>query len=195
MSRNLQPSRHPLRLKDYDYTRYGAYFVTVCTYRKLLLFGSVCDSVISLTPLGRLVHQTWGALPQMCTGVQLDRFLVMPNHLHGILLIGETSVEESPGSPGRPQGSAPTSLPAAVGRFKSLTVVRAIKEEVIAPGTNCSGRVWQRSYYDHVIRNDGSLDRIREYIVNNPAQWSLDRENPSLVPPSRNAAGREDWMV
>ena len=192
------PKRRRQRLRGYDYSRPGAYFVTICTYNRVSLFGDVCDSIVRLNTIGQIVCRTWAEMSAHYPGIQLDQFIVMPNHLHGILFATHPEPAIGDSLDGQTQGSAPTSLPDTMRRFKTLSTSRIRRAN---PESHCPSvvhPVWQRSYYEHVIRNDESLSRIREYIVNNPAQWSLDRENPDAasVAVQNNGKGYgEKWMV
>ncbi|MBI3800669.1 MAG: hypothetical protein HY268_27290 [Deltaproteobacteria bacterium] len=247
--------RRSIRLKGYDYAQAGAYFVTICAYRRECLFGQVENGVVVLSQYGRLVEQCWQVLPRDFPRVELDAFVIMPNHLHGIIVLtgcltagrGEafaqrfqeesrsTSANASPlrlahgtqpGSlaaivqnfqeesrstpanalplrsahgtqPGslaaivqnfqeQPRstpanalplrsahGTQPGSLAAIVQNFKSVST-RKINRMRATPGMP----VWQGNYHEHIIRDEAELSCIREYIVNNPLQWALDRENP-----------------
>jgi len=179
--------RRSIRLKGYDYTRAGAYFVTICTKDRACLFGDVADGVMRLNQMGHIVRKCWLAIPDHVPHVLLDEFVVMPNHVHGIVVIVSTdtvgathasppqhaSPLQNDDTPTRPRGPQRQSVASIVGSFKSAATKR-INEQRGTPGTP----VWQRDYFEHIIRNDESLNRIREYILNNPLQWALDRENP-----------------
>jgi REP element-mobilizing transposase RayT len=173
--------RRSIRLKGYDYTRAGAYFVTICTKDRACLFGDVSDGVTRLNQMGHIVRQCWLAIPDHFPHVLLDEFVVMPNHVHGIIVIMATHIVgathasplQNDDTPTRPRGPQPRSVASIVGSFKSAATKR-INEHRGTPGAP----VWQRDYFEHIIRNDESLNRIREYILNNPLQWALDRENP-----------------
>jgi REP element-mobilizing transposase RayT len=178
-------------LPGYDYAQAGAYFVTICAYQRMCLFGEVVNDHIQLNDTGRFVEQCWKILPRDFPHVELDVFVVMPNHLHGIILLvgGHTAgrgeafarmhrqqphIIPANASPLRSaHGTQPGSLAAIVQNFKSVST-RKINRTRATPGTP----VWQRNYYEHVIRDESTLRLIREYIVNNPLQWALDRENP-----------------
>jgi len=161
--------RRSLRLKDYDYAQAGAYFVTVCIQNRLCLFGGIVDGEMRLNDAGRMVRSMWEALPNWFPGMELDAFVVMPNHVHGIAtLVGAgLALPEEKGA----ASSAPT-LGDSVRAFKSLSAIRVNRLLMRA------GSLWQRNYYEHVIRSDREMDRIREYIATNPCKWALDRENP-----------------
>jgi putative transposase len=158
-----RPQRRSLRLPDFDYSSEGLYFVTICSRDRVCLFGDVVGDAIRLNALGRIAAAEWLAIPHRWTGVTLDEFVVMPNHLHGILWLTRA-------------GQAPP-LQTVVGSFKSGVSRRA-------------GRpVWQRSFHDRVIRNEAELVAYRDYIAANPVNWALDRENPRSAP-RRGAAPR-----
>ena len=164
-------SRRSIRLKNYDYSQAGAYFVTVCTHARACVFGDVVDGAMVLNDAGKVAAQCWQAIPEHFPHVALDVFVVMPNHVHGILFI-----HDAPESVG-----ANNYLPSPRGTSKTVgAVVRGFKIGV-TKWMRChtaARDVWQRNYYEHVIRNEASLLQIREYINNNPLQWALDCENP-----------------
>ena len=151
--------RQSTRLRGYD-RQGGAYFVTLCTERRRLLFGDVSNAEVQLNAIGQLVSSTWSALPDHYVGVGLDAFVVMPNHLHGLVVLSADAV---------------ISLPEVVHRFKSLTATRW--RQMCRPAEE--SRLWQRNYYDHVVRNEIDLARIRQYIAENPARWAEDPEHPA----------------
>ena len=166
--------RQSLRLRNYQYSREGAYFITACTFRRELLFGEVIDAQTQLNDLGLIVAEEWLRSSQVRIEVQLDAWIVMPNHIHGIVILtGERKGTEVPVAPGGPHAR---SLGALMAGFKS-SVTKRINSFRGTPGA----AVWQRSYYDHVIRNESSLNRIRQYIAENPVRWPEDPENPFVV--------------
>ncbi|MCZ7542020.1 MAG: transposase [Anaerolineae bacterium] len=167
--------RRSIRLQGYDYAQEGAYFVTICTHHRTCLFGEVVDSAMQLSGFGEIVQDCWFDIPAHFPYVELDAFVVMPNHVHGVIVIvdeeGRGKVCTAPTSGfGR---SVAGSLSAIVGSFKSA-VTKQINEIRKTPRMT----IWQRGYYDHVIRDEEDLNRIRQYIVDNPAHWELDSENP-----------------
>jgi len=176
--------RRSIRLKGYDYSRPGAYFITICTQDRACLFGEVVDGEMRLNDAGQMVQDVWDELPAFYPGVQTDAFIVMPNHIHGIIILvgADPCVCPNTGQTiGQPQGVAPTrlSLPDVVHRFKTMTTKRYIDGVKKFGWTPFRRRLWQRNYYEHIIRNDHALQRIREYIWTNPLRWHLDRENPN----------------
>ena len=165
---HLKPylSYKSLRLRGYDYSRTGAYFVTMCTQNRANLFGKIVKNEMRLNVYGRMVQEVWNGLPWHYPHVVLDAFVIMPNHIHGIVVL----------SVGAGLKPAPTrhSLPEIVRAFKTFSA-RQINESRHTPGTP----VWQRNYYEHIIRNQAALNRIRQYIIDNPGHWEKDRENPT----------------
>lgn len=153
------------RLTTFDYTQPGAYFVTLCAFEKEHLFGTVLQGEMQASRLGELVEMCWKETPERFSHVELDDFVLMPNHFHGIIVLGN-----GPSKPEGTSGVSPGSLSAVVRSFKgaSTKLIRAVRPERTAP-------VWQRNYYDHIVRNEVDLDRIRTYMRNNPANWALDR--------------------
>lgn len=170
--------RRSIRLKGYNYTQTGAYFVTICTRNRECLFGDVLNGQMRLNDAGKMAEQCWRAIPEHFPHVVLDAFVVMPNHVHGILCIHDTRVGANNYSP------LPPVMPLGVPHGTSKTVgsvVRGFKIGVTKwmRSHTATHDVWQRNYHEHIIRDEHSLARIREYIVDNPTQWALDRENPA----------------
>jgi REP element-mobilizing transposase RayT len=189
--------RRSIRLQGYDYSQAGAYFVTVYAESRECLFGKIVNGEMRLNDAGRLVQDVWGNLPNHYAGVDLDAFVVMPNHIHGIVMIVGAGPRACPHT-GQPQGVAPTlSLPDTVHRCKTLTTNRYMDGVKQHGWPLFPRRVWQRNYYEHIIRNDESLNRIREYILNNPVQWEMDRENPTLVSavPEPSSPKDDPWHI
>jgi REP element-mobilizing transposase RayT len=166
--------RRSLRLTGYDYSSSGAYFVTVCTADRRPLLGRIVDGEMQLNEYGRIVSQTWEWLAAHYDYVDLDAYVVMPNHLHGVLILSDDCRGRSRTPPTIIVPRKP--LGRLVGAFKTVSA-KQMNQLRGTPGAD----LWQRNYYEHIIRSDAELDRIREYIVNNPAQWSLDHENPEVV--------------
>jgi len=184
------PQRHhrrSIRLRGYDYTRPGAYFVTIVTRRRECLLGEIVDGKMVLSEYGRIVAEEWERTALVRPYVRLDEFVVMPNHIHGIIwIVGDDAVGATrpvgatrrvapTGSTtgGRPTGPRAGSLGAIIAQFKSAAAKR-INQIRGTPGVP----VWQRNYYEHIVRNERALNAIRQYIRNNPARWTDDRENP-----------------
>jgi REP-associated tyrosine transposase len=174
-----QRQRRSIRLKEYDYSQEGAYFVTICTHKKMSIFENEHISAI--------VEKCWLDIPVHFPAVQLDEWVIMPNHMHGIIIINDkckatkyytNSVYnvrrgDPMGRPYiRPPGPAPDSVGTIIGQFKSV-VTKRINKLLGMPGA----RVWQRNYYEHVIRNEDDLNDIRQYILDNPVKWDIDENN------------------
>ncbi|MEO8608624.1 MAG: transposase [Chloroflexota bacterium] len=155
------PSRI-LRLKGYDYAQSGAYFVTVCIQNQVCLLGEVVDGRIHPNDAGLMIDDWWTKLPDKFPKIEIDASVVMPNHFHGIVMLSENWAAKT------------TSLPDIMKWFKTMTTnhyIRAVKQQ---DWESFDGQFWQRSYHDHIIRNEPDLNRIREYIENNPARWEAD---------------------
>ena len=161
------------RAPGYDYGLPGWYFLTICTHHRRSLFGEIHNAEMYVNALGRIVEDEWQRTAEIRQDVTLDAYIIMPNHIHGIVVI---TVDE-----GRrcsenyvPQCVSPSrSVGAVVRGFKAASSRRINALE------HAEGRqVWQRNYYDHIIRNEADLERIRSYIETNPGNWSLDREHP-----------------
>jgi putative transposase len=170
MASNSPPHRRSPRLKNYDYAQSGAYFVTICTLHRQALFGGIKDSAMNLNVHGEVVRACWDDLPTHYPNVELDEFIIMPNHVHGIILLTEAVQEGLKPSPTNP---IPYGLPEIVRGFKTFSA-RNINFARNTRGT----KVWQRSYHDRLIHNETMLNRIRLYIQTNPAQWDDDEDNP-----------------
>ena len=165
-----------IRLKGYDYAQAGAYFVTICTHRRDCLLGEIVDEEMMLSSYGKVVKTCFEEIPQHFAHTEVDAFVVMPNHLHGIIVVSDRhQVEAQHAAPLREavNGPLPGSLSTIVRSFKSASTKR-INELRGMAGT----LFWQRNYYEHVIRSDRDLERIQEYIDTNPLKWALDWENP-----------------
>lgn len=168
--------RRSVRLKSYDYSQQGAYYVTICTFQRICLFGEIENSETRLNQIGLIVQREWLRSAQIRSNLSLDEFIIMPNHLHGIIMIESDGV--SPTTPRKPGLVRPAnSLSTIIWGFKSTVTkqVNWLRNSPDAP-------VWQRNYYEHVIRDEKDLERIREYIANNPARWAEDQENPDYNP-------------
>jgi putative transposase len=169
--------RRSIRLEGYDYSQAGAYFVTVCVKDHACLFGDVEQGEMILNEYGHVVTKCWYDLTNHYAGITLDAFIVMPNHIHCIIVINNdvgAGLNINVGAGFKP---APTDkrhgLSEIVRAFKTFSS-RYINQIRNTPGIP----VWQRNYYEHVIRTEKEFNQIREYIVNNPIQWELDTENP-----------------
>lgn len=196
--------RKSIRLRDFDYSTEGAYFVTMCTRNRECWFGEVVDGEMVLNQYGEIVRDEWLKSATIRQEIELDEFVIMPNHFHGIVFIGRSDqpvalhskadfgdlhvrepylkpgIDGTTGAGDRPvaptvasTGPRRKSIGSLVGGFKASATKR-INEIRQTPGVP----VWQRNYFEHAIRNDADLDRIREYIQDNPRRWAEDDENP-----------------
>ena len=163
----LHHRRRTIRLAGYDYTHPGAYFLTIDTWQYECLFGEIVNSMMILNEMGELVSEEWLKTPEIRREIQLDVFQIMPNHLHGIIIINDVGAH---GRAPLPNGSQPIRQPHSLGSFvagfKSVTTKR-INIFRDTPGAP----VWQRNYYEHVIRSEDELEHIRQYILANPLNW------------------------
>ncbi len=166
-SRHSLPKRRSLRLQGYDYRNSGVYFVTICTAEKRPLFGTVRQGAVHLNELGQLADRCWKQIERIRSGIELDAYIVMPNHIHGILLLSAEAAAANASAAAR--GPTAGSLGAVLAQYKSTVT----KRSRFTPSP-LTGPIWQRNYYDHIIRSASSLDRIRQYIVENPARWMDD---------------------
>lgn len=185
--------RRSIRLPNYDYSQPGAYYVTIITWHRECIFGEVVDGEMMLNNAGEIVYWEWLELPKRLRFIELGAFVVMPNHLHGILIfhanVGATrkgltntlsgdvslppvNIEGIDGSP-LPRGPKPASLGAILAQFKS----RATKRLWKIPSSKGTP-IWQRNYYEHIIRDENDLQNKTDYIEANPMLWDEDDENP-----------------
>jgi putative transposase len=171
----FNPNRHhrrSIRLDGYDYRRPGAYFTTICTHEREPVLAEIHSGTIRLSKTGQVVVCCWLALPRFFPNVELDSWVLMPDHIHGVILLfngsnasGADHVIANP-SP-RPNGTAPSSVPAIIQNFKSVST-RKTNQLLSTSGA----RLWQRNYFERIIRTDRELDSIRRYIDENSARWA-----------------------
>ncbi len=165
---------HPPRLSSYDYSAPGAYFVTINTHGRANLFGKVIDGKMRLNNWGMIVQEEWWRTPALRPEVSLDQFVLMPNHLHGIVIINWSHSYLAPASE-TDLGARLTRLPRTLGSiiagFKSASTKRI---RLLSERTEL--RIWQSRFYEHVIRTEQSLRQIRQYIVDNPARWEARQQ-------------------
>ena len=192
--------RRSIRLRGYDYTQQGAYFVTIVTQARECLFGEIALGEMQWNEHGKRVVECWEQLPRHFRHIEVDTFVLMPNHLHGILVFAWDAIDSRRGealagadaspepivtanaSP-LPRGTRARSLNAVIQNFKSVSTrkLNLLRDRQGA-------KIWQRNYYEHIIRNDHELERIRADIFNNPAAWSDDDENPARGKINRRAS-------
>jgi putative transposase len=164
-------SRRSIRLKGYDYSANGAYFITICVHHRECLLGEIHDGEMILNYYGAIVKDIWGSLPDRVSDIELDEYVIMPNHFHAII-----SIDKSPESTeihkdlnvDDIKARRKMILPKVVGRFKMLTA------KTINQSREIEGAFWQRNYYERVIRSEEDCQIIRQYIINNPVQWEMD---------------------
>ena len=175
--------RRSIRLQEWDYSSPGAYFVTICTYHRECLFGEVADSEMRLSELGQIVNDEWSRTPEVRPYVDLDLFVVMPNHVHVLFWIVDhlTDASDRRGvSLYAPTDELPRSFRSP---SKSVgAIVRGYKgaatKQINTLRSTSDARVWQRSFHDHIVRTESDLNRIRRYVAENPRKWHLDSDNP-----------------
>jgi putative transposase len=210
---NKKHHRRSIRLKGYDYSLTGVYFVTICSQNRDCLFGDIQNGKMVLNNTGRIVFDEWMKTPLLRPNVELDEFVVMPNHVHGIIMITEShrrgvsqyppdKFVQTPGgvsqyppdkfvqTPGGVSQYAPTNtaplrspsqtLGAIIRGYKSAVKTRINNRQIIP-----ISKIWQRNYWEHIIRNESEMLRIREYIRKNPKKWNID----SLYMPSISVPG------
>ncbi|MDI6783794.1 MAG: transposase [bacterium] len=196
MSKGLQkPQRRSIRLFGRDYSQSGAYFITICVDKHKCLFGQVFNETMQLNSIGKVIQQVWNDLPIRFPLISLDAFTIMPNHFHGIIVINDTSdvgaelaLPEYTNKTSGAASSAPT-LGDIVRAFKSISGIQVNKL------LNRTGPLWQRNYFEHIIRNGNEHNHIREYIETNPILWEIDRENPSVNLVQLSTIKRHPWLV
>ena len=185
--------RRSIRLQGYDYTRQGAYFVTICTRNRACLLGDIVEGRMHLSEAGRLAQVAWEDLPHHYPHVQIDVWVIMPNHIHGIVILTEAQATDDDmrvGADPKTDVGAISKINVGAGLKPAPThhglseIVRAFKtfsaRRINALHNTVGTPFWQRNYYEHIIRNQSALDRIRQYIADNPARWSEDLENPAV---------------
>jgi putative transposase len=158
------PQRKLQRLKDYDYSQNNAYFITICTQNRLPLFGKIENNNLILNKAGLMVLNKFEEISECYPHVITDKYIVMPNHVHAIIVIQKS---------GTAQGPFPT-LSEYIKRFKSLTTTRYIENVKKGEFPPFDKKIWQKSYHDHIIRNELEYQKIWEYIDTNPLKWELD---------------------
>lgn len=192
--------RKSIRLKGYDYSQAGAYFITICCRERKCFFGNIENHKIILNEFGNVAYNEWNKLPERFKNVELDVFQIMPNHMHAILVlvVGATlavahdnnnAVDDitniNTGAINRARvNRAPTTtttitVGGIIGAYKSLVANKCLEiykqQWTEVNGAPTMGKLWQRNYYEHIIRNEQSYQTISNYIINNPAKWNDDK--------------------
>jgi putative transposase len=182
--------RRSIRLQGYDYASPGAYFVTICTHQRQCLFGVVVGGELRLNEFGQIAQSHWLRLPNYHSHLRLDEFVVMPNHVHEILVLADSPVgagfdvnltvttDKSLAKPAPTHASQQTKhhgIPEIIRGFKTFSA-RYINQNRKTKGVP----VWQRNYYEHIVRDEASLQHLRQYIQNNPLSWQQDQLHPDV---------------
>ncbi len=170
--------RRSIRLREYDYSQAGAYYVTIDVQNRECLFGEIVNYEMVLNEAGKMIVEQWIALLERFPNIELDVYQIMPNHFHGIIVI----IEDVDFQIDVAKIKKPT-LGDIIGAFKSITTHEYIKGVDNKNWHQFYKRLWQRNYYEHVIRDEADLNRIRDYIQSNPANWDEDEENPNFIKP------------
>jgi len=184
--------RRSIRLAGYDYSSSGVYFVTICAFRRMMLFGEIRDAKMIPHAVGALVVAAWYELPNRFPTVTLDAFALMPNHLHGIIALHKKNRAEASGTSAEADSAPPNSNPTptlahVVRTFKSLAYA-AVRRRL-----RRTSPMWQRNYYEHIIRPGNDLTAIQRYVWENPSRWQFDRENPQAILQANPAL--EPWQI
>lgn len=218
----LKFHRRSIRLKGYDYSQTGAYFVTICTHNRECLFGEILDGEMQLNDLGRIITEEWSRSPQIRKEIELPEWVVMPNHLHGIVVIkdgvgadglvgthgsapsADDSVGATDGSPLpqtepiQPHGPTKHSLGSFIAGFRSSATKRINIQREMQGAPVCQrnyGACPERSRRKHIVRNEREWNAIAEYIRNNPLRWSLDLDNPMGFSHRAQPECAEDYWI
>ena len=216
MIKSTENRRRSLRFQGWDYSREGVYFLTVCTQNKEHLFGEIVDGSMHPHASGEMVLQTWEELPRRFPVLELDARVLMPNHFHAIVVLcrGESCIRPASADPQniiysderyqpekgehkvrpyekRPWGTASESIGRIVQAFKSLTTYQYIQGIKASGWLPFKGKLWQRNYYERIVRDEEEWERISEYIAANPINWALDRENRDAI----KTKPAEPWQV
>src|SRR3989304_7423555 len=166
------------RLKEWDYSTNGYYFVTICTKNQECVFGRIADGKMVLTRIGNIVKRYWLEVPEHFQNVKLDEFVIMPNHIHGIVIIENQHCRDA-------INVVSTRAPNPILSENSLSnIIRWYKGRCTFEVNKIQNTIhfaWQPRFYDHIIRNEKLLQKIREYIHNNPLKWDIDENNPDFL--------------
>jgi putative transposase len=178
----LPPDRRSIRLKSYDYSLPGAYFVTMCTEKRKCTLGEIVDRKFEPSRAGRIVKESWFELPYHYAGLELDAFVVMPNHVHAVIILQDPFLPAVLRSPIHTVGAGLKPAPSPHRRRTLSEVVRAFKTfsaRHINKAQRTPGRAfWQRGYFEQIVKGEKALFEIRGYIANNPGNWDADTDNP-----------------
>ena len=184
--------RRSVRLRGYDYAKEGMYFVTICCKEKIHFFGEVKNEKMELNEFGNIAHQLWENLPERWPHIILGAFQIMPNHMHGVLLIQRPTTNEDTTTLNRSNLYAPSSLPdekpfskfqwatrpylgQIIGAYKSMVSTECLKSHKEKTPENWLDKIWQRSFDERIIRSEEAFEKITNYIIKNPAKWKEDK--------------------
>lgn len=180
--------RRSIRLKGYNYSQAGLYFITICCQNRICRFGNVVDGEMMLNEFGIVAYNEWVKLSERFSNFELDVFQIMPNHMHGIILLNDISVgagvnpaqndlytqnDGKTNDNNRTTARVAPTVSNIVGAYKSLVANGCL--DIFKSQNETMGKLWQRNYYEHIIRNEQSYQTIAEYIINNPAKWADDK--------------------
>ena len=169
--------RRSIRLKHYNYSQSGAYFITICIQKRLCLFGHIVNDFMILSEAGKMISEQWEKLTSRFNEILLDEYIIMPNHFHGIVMIENQKEDRFSRAAyiNRAIRSPYNSILSGMIRiFKSITThhyIHGVKNNNWRP---FDGKLWQRNYHEHIIRNEMAFQKIREYTKNNPYTWKKD---------------------
>jgi len=190
--------RKSIRLRGYDYSQTGMYFVTICTQNRVHLFGEIVDDEMILNDAGNMVSKIWNGIPNDFNHIQLHEFIIMPNHIHGIIeiTVGADSIS-APMDSGAEMDSAPTlgTIMQSFKRYTTIQYIQMVKQNILPPFDK---RVWQRNYWEHIVRNKNEYQRIAQYILDNPQKWGMDKLNGGIgnqVMELSVSYNHEAWMI
>jgi REP element-mobilizing transposase RayT len=175
-NQNIQ-NRKAMRLKNYDYNQSGAYFITICIQQRECLLGNITNGMLQLNEYGEIVNKIWSELPKYFQSIDIDAAVIMPNHFHGIVINCDRNISTQNSTAYIQESSLfyqrKTKLGKIIAYFKYQTT-KLINQKRTMEGV----RVWQRNYYDHIIRSQESLEILRKYIIENPLHWTTDQLHP-----------------
>jgi len=212
---NGLPQRKSIRLKGYDYSQAGLYFITICTQNRKHLFGNIKNGKMILNNAGKMITKLWFDMINDFPKIKLHEFTIMPNHIHGIIQIvpadsisartdsisarnADSIRAEMDSAPTGGHTDNRTDIPGIIQSFKRHTTIeyiKMVKQNILPPFNK---RIWQRNYWEHIVRNENEYMRITQYIIDNPKKWENDKLNNgkgNIVMESPTEYGYEKWMI
>ncbi|MGM9475421.1 transposase [Pedobacter sp. GSP4] len=173
--------RRSIRLKSYDYSKTGAYFITICCEDRLHRFGNVSDGEMILNEFGAIAYNEWINLTDRFSNFELDVFQIMPNHMHGIIVLSDIettvgatlAVAQEEDTVNRATARVAPTISDIVGAYKSIVSNACL--QLCKSQNKTMGKLWQRNYYEHIIRDARAYQNISDYIINNPKKWNDDK--------------------